>query len=231
VALILTPSGAEGARRSWAFSYLGIALVVAPLAIALLDRYASKAAVPLLAVFAVMLVGNTAAGMNPSYRFPGPPVYGSDTRALTPEVVAAANWLRTTQGRGLRIVTDRYSGLIFGSFGEQDPVTGSVTFPTYDIYLTQPGRPVSPALIGQLSTWRFGYLVVDRRMAIEVPEIQIYFETNEPIPHNGRPAFTLGQLTKFDRAPWTVKIYSSGNIAIYRFDFATLGQAAIGGTK
>ena len=63
----------------------------------------------------------------------------------------------------------------------EDPVTGSVTFPTYDVYLAQPGRPVSPALIGQLSAWRFGYLVVDRRMATEVPEIQIYFENNEPI--------------------------------------------------
>ncbi|GIF18097.1 hypothetical protein BJ973_008938 [Actinoplanes tereljensis] len=231
VLLILTPSGAEGARRSWAFSYLGIALVVAPLAVRLLDRWAGKAAAALLTVFAIVMVGNTAAGMNPSYRFPGPPVYGSDTRALIPEVAAAADWLRATQGRGLRIVADRYSGLIFGSFGGQDPVTGSVTFPTYDVYLTQPGQPVNPALIGQLSAWRFGYLVVDRRMAREVPEIGIYFENNEPIAHNGRPGFTLGQLTKFDHTPWTIKIYDSGNIAIYRFDFASLNVPAIGGGK
>jgi hypothetical protein len=227
--LILTPSGAEGARRSWAFSYLGIALVVAPLVVTLLDRVARIAGPALLAVLAVVLVGNTAAGMNPSYRFPGPPTYGSDTRSLTPEVLAAADWLRATQGRGLRIVADRYSGLIFGSLGGQFPVTGSVTFPTYDLYLTQPLRPAPPALIGQLRSWNFGYLIVDRRMALEVPEIQIYFETNEPIPHDGRPAFTLGQLTKFDRTPWTIKIYDSGNIAIYRFDFASLGLPAHGG--
>ncbi|GAA0588443.1 hypothetical protein GCM10010172_86990 [Paractinoplanes ferrugineus] len=220
--LILTPSGAEGARRSWAFSYLGIALVVAPLAVRLLDRWAAKAAVALLTVFAIVLVGNTAAGMNPSYRFPGPPVYGSDTRAMTPEVVAASQWLRATQGRDLRIVADRYSGLIFGSFGGQEPVTGSVTFPTYDVYLAQPGKPVSPQLIAQLSGWRFSYLVVDRRMAREVPEIQIYFENNEPIAHNGKPGFTIGQLAKFDRMPWTIKIYDSGDIAIYRFDFSVL---------
>jgi hypothetical protein len=220
--LILTPSGAEGARRSWAFSYLGIALVVAPLAVRLLDRWAAKAAAALLTVFAIVLVGNTAAGMNPSYRFPGPPVYGSDTRAMTPEVVAASDWLRATQGRGLRIVADRYSGLIFGSYGGQDPVTGSVTFPTYDVYLTQPGKPVPPHLIGQLSAWRFSYLVVDRRMAREVPEIQIYFENNEPIAHDGKPGFTIGQLTKFDRTPWTIKIYDSGDIAIYRFDFSAV---------
>jgi hypothetical protein len=83
---------------------------------------------------------------------------------------------------------------------------------------------VSPRLIQQLSSWRFSYLVVDRRMAREVPEIQIYFETNEPVPHSDKPAFTLGQLTKFDSTPWTIKIYDSGNIAIYRFDFGSLGQ-------
>jgi hypothetical protein len=234
--LILTPSGAEGARRSWAFSYLGIALVVAPLVVALLSRRPGPVPKPLagaglLAVCAVMLVGNTAAGMNPSYRFPGPPAYGSDTRSVTPEVVAAADWLRDTHGRGLRIVADRYSGLIFGSYGEQNPVTGSVTFPTYEVYLAQPGRPVPPALITQLSSWNFTYLIVDRRMAREVPDIQIYFETNEPIPHDGRPAFSLGQLTKFDGTPWTIKVYDGGDIAIYRFDFASLGLRALGGGR
>jgi hypothetical protein len=236
--LILTPSGAEGARRSWAFSYLGIALVVAPIVVAVLDRahraarrHTVLAGVALLTVCTVVLVGNTAAGMNPSYRFPGPPVYGSDTRAASPEVLAAASWLRATQGRGLRIVADRYSGLIFGSYGEQTPVTGSVTFPTYDLYLAQPGRPVPPALIGRLRQWQFGYLIVDRRMAREVPDIKIYFETNEPIPHDDKPAFTIGQLTKFDRTPWTIKIYDSGDIAIYRFDFGSLGVAARGGTQ
>ena len=224
--LILTPSGAEGARRSWAFSYLGIALVVAPVVIWLLDRAPFYSGTALLAVCAVVMVGNTAAGMNPSYRFPGPPVFGSDTRSAIPEVSAASAWLRSTQGRDLRIVADRYSGLIFGSFGGQRPVTGSVSFPTYDLYLAQPGRQLSPRLIEQLSSWRFTYLIVDRRMAREVPEIQIYFETNEPVPHSDKPAFTLGQLTKFDRTPWTIKIYDSGNIAIYRFDFASLNKAA-----
>ncbi|MEV4344628.1 hypothetical protein AB0J83_09150 [Actinoplanes sp. NPDC049596] len=223
--LILTPSGAEGARRSWAFSYLGIALVVAPLIVALLDRASTKAARGtvaglLLGACAIALVGNTTAGMNPSYRFPGPPAFGSDTRSSIPEVRAASAWLRSTQGRELRIVADRYSGLIFGSYGGQNPVTGSVSFPTYELYLKQPGQAPPARLIEQLSSWRFGYLIVDKRMAREVPEIQIYFETNEPIAHDGRPAFTLGQLTKFDRTPWTIKIYDSGNVAIYRFDFA-----------
>jgi hypothetical protein len=232
--LILTPSGAEGARRSWAFSYLGIALVVAPVVSAALDRFRGRRALAagggLLALTTVLLVGNVAAGMNPSYRFPGPPVFGSDTRAASPEMLAAAAWLRRTQGRHLRIVADRYSGLIFGSYGEEDPVTGSGAFPTYDLYLAPPGRPLSRPLLSQLQSWRFGYLIVDRRMALEVPDIKIYFETNEPIAHDDRPAFTLAQLTKFDALPWTIKIYDSTDVAIYRFDFGSLGASALGGT-
>jgi hypothetical protein len=229
--LILTPSGAEGARRSWAFSYLGIALVVAPVVGSLLrQRFRLVSGGALLALTTVLLVGNVAAGMNPSYRFPGPPAFGSDTRAASPEMLAAAAWLRDTQGRNLRIVADRYSGLIFGSYGEQSPVTGSGAFPTYDLYLAQPGHPVPRPLLTQLQSWRFGYLVVDRRMALEVPDIKIYFETNEPIPHDDRPAFTLAQLTKFDTLPWTIKIYDSTDVAIYRFDFGSLQASGSGGT-
>ncbi|GIE36395.1 hypothetical protein Ait01nite_094400 [Actinoplanes italicus] len=225
--LILTPSGAEGARRSWAFSYLGIAVATAPLIIALLERSRrriSGSGALLLAACALVMVGNTAAGMNPSYRFPGPPVFGADTRAATPELLAASDWLRETHGRGARLVADRYSGLIFGSYGEQEPTTGSESFPTYDLYLAKPGRPMPPALLAQLRDWRFEYLVVDRRMAEQVPEIKIYFETNEPIPHDGRPGFTRAQLTKFDTLPWLIKVYDGPHIAIYRFDFDSLGQ-------
>ncbi|WP_328460844.1 hypothetical protein OHA21_30910 [Actinoplanes sp. NBC_00393] len=234
--LILTPSGAEGARRSWAFSYLGIAVAVAPLIIAFLNRARGRirsimTGAVLLAVCALMLVGNNAAGMNPSYRFPGPPVFGSDTRAATPEVLAAATWLRQTHGREARLVADRYTGLIFGSYGEQEPTTGSATFPAYDLYLTQPGRPMPPGLLHQLRSWRFEYLIVDRRMATEVPDIKIYFETNEPIPHDGRPAFTPAQLTKFDQLPWLIKIYDGPNVAIYRFDFDSLGRQTRGGAR
>ncbi|MEU4157511.1 hypothetical protein [Actinoplanes sp. NPDC026670] len=225
--LILTPSGAEGARRSWAFSYLGIAVATAPLIIALLDRARrriSGSAMFLLATCALMMVGNTAAGMNPSYRFPGPPVFGSDTRAATPELLAASEWLRETRGRGARLVADRYSGLIFGSYGEQEPTTGSESFPAYQLYLAQPGRPMPPALMEQLRAWRFEYLVVDRRMSEQVPDIKIYFENNEPIPHDGKPGFTRAQLTKFDTMPWLIKVYDGPHIAIYRFDFGSQGQ-------
>ncbi|MFB9331605.1 hypothetical protein [Actinoplanes octamycinicus] len=183
----------------------------------------------LLAVCALLLVGNNAAGMNPSYRFPGPPVYGSDTRAATPEVLAAAHWLRDTQGRGVRLVADRYSGLILGSYGEQQPTTGSASFPAYDLYRVRPGQPMPPALLAQLRAWRFEFLVVDRRMAEQVPDINIYFETNEPLRHDGVPAFDRAQLTKFDSLPWLIKIYDGPHLAIYRFDFGSLDRVTAAG--
>ncbi|GAA2857091.1 hypothetical protein Acy02nite_66340 [Actinoplanes cyaneus] len=241
-ALILTPAGAEGARRSWAFSYLGLAIAAAPVVVALLDRVRrlqprlstagrTAAGAGLAGICALLLVGNNAAGMNPSYRFPGPPVYGSDTRAATPEVLAAAHWLLDTQGHGIRLVADRYSGLILGSYGEQRPTTGSESFPAYDLYRAAPGQPIAPALLAQLRDWRFEFLVVDRRMAEQVPDINIYFETNEPLRHDGVPAFDRAQLTKFDTMPWLIKLYDGPHLAIYRFDFGSLGQPVHEGTR
>ncbi|AEV87789.1 membrane protein [Actinoplanes sp. SE50] len=231
--LILTPAGAEGARRSWAFSYLGLAIAAAPAAVALLDLFAGRvlrsiAGALLGTIGAVLLVGNNAAGMNPSYRFPGPPVYGSDTRAATPEVLAAAHWLLDTQGRGIRLVADRYSGLILGSYGEQQPATGSASFPAYDLYRARPGQPIDRHLLAQLRDWHFEFLVVDRRMAEQVPDINIYFETNEPLRHDGVPAFDRAQLTKFDTMPWLIKVYDGPHLAIYRFDFDSLAHPTAG---
>ncbi len=229
---ILAPSGAEGARRSWAVSYLGLALVVAPAAIAPVDRragrwyriawYRAVAGVVLLAGLLVVLVGNTAAGQNPSYRFPGPYTFGSDTRSVTPELLAASGWLRHADGDRLRIVTDRYTGLVFASYGGQDPAAPSRTFPTYDLYLARPGEPVPAPLLTRLTADDYTYLVVDRRLANHVPEIGVYFEPDEPFAHTDRSPFTRANLAKFDARPWTIKVYDSVDYAIYRFDFAAM---------
>ena len=88
---ILAPAGAEGARRSWAFTWIGLCILAAPAVVWLLDwigqraRQWSRASLrsALLAALAISLVGGTAAGLNAAYRFPGPFLYGSDTRSIT----------------------------------------------------------------------------------------------------------------------------------------------------
>ncbi len=68
-------------------------------------------------------------------------------------------------------------------------------------------------------------------MAEQVPDINIYFETNEPLRHDGVPAFDRAQLTKFDTMPWLIKVYDGPHLAIYRFDFGSLDHPVHEGTR
>src|SRR5207253_2959399 len=89
--VMLTEAGNEGARRSWAFTYIGLSLLIAPIIPWLLRRAArwphmEKVTLGgVAAILSIMLVGNVSMQTNEYYRFPGPYVYGSDTRSTTAE--------------------------------------------------------------------------------------------------------------------------------------------------
>jgi hypothetical protein len=230
VLFIFSPLGAEGARRSWAFSWIGLCILASPAALILIDWTARRTRrwaivilrCGLLAALAIALIGGTAAGADASYRFPGPFLYGSDTRSITPELQGTSAWFASRFGPGNRIVTDRYTGLIFASFGLQDPAAPSAGFPVYNLYLAKHGAAIRPAyLLYDLRDSHYTYLIVDGRMAYELPQLGEYFDASEPAaqfaPHNGRPVF-YGRLGKFDTIPWTIKVFQSDNYRIYRFD-------------
>ena len=226
---ILAPSGAEGARRSWAFTWIGLCMLAAPAVVWLLDwvgrrthqwvRYGLRWG--LLATLAIALVGGTAAGLDASSRFPGPFLYGSDARSITPELLAASRWFSTRFGPGNNIVTDRYTGLVFGSLGLQNPAAPSAGFPVYNLYLAKPGATITPAfLLFDLSLSHYTYLIVDERMARDLPELGLYFTNNDPEslkPRDGKSPFH-GRLEKFNTITWLVKVFQSNNYSIYRLN-------------
>jgi hypothetical protein len=228
---ILAPSGAEGARRSWAFTWIGLCILAAPAVVWLLDWARDRVHVwarvslysGLLTALAVALVGGTAAGVNASYRFPGPFLYGSDARSVTPELVAASNWFSARFGTGNNIVTDRYTGLIFGSVGLQNPASPSVGFPVYNLYLAKSGAPIRPAsLLFDLSNSNYAYLIVDGHMAYDLPVTGMYFTPGEPSsldrPQAGKPVFFYGRLSKFNNLKWMVKVFQSDSYSVYRLN-------------
>jgi hypothetical protein len=226
--LTLTPSGAEGARRSWAFTWIGLSMLAGPAAVWLLDqvrrlthrwrRVSLRSG--LVAVLAIALVGGTAAGLDDYYRFPGPFVYGSDARSITPELLATSEWFSARFGTGNNIVTDRYTGLIFASFGAQNTAYVSSKFPIYYLYLAQPGVTIEPSLLAEMTSSNITYLIVDKRMAYELPQLGIYFTSTEPFlsePQGGKPIF-YGRLDKFNTIKWLVKVFQSDNYSIYRIN-------------
>jgi hypothetical protein len=225
---ILSSTGAEGARRSWAFTWIGLSMLVGPAVVWMLDwvrrqirqwlRVGLRSG--LLAALAIALVGGTAAGLNPSYRFPGPFLYGSDARSVTPELLAASEWFSARFGTGNHVITDRNTGLVFGSFGLQSPGTASAGFPFYNLYLAKPGAPVKPPyLLFELSAGRYTYLIVDERIADDIPESGVYFELDEPsfVTKAGKSIFH-GRLGKFNTVTWMVKVFQSENYSIYRLN-------------
>ena len=225
---ILSPSGAEGARRSWAFTWIGLCMLVGPAVVWLLDWTGSRThqwlrlslRSGLVVALAIALVGGTAAGPDASYRFPGPFLFGSDARSITPELLGTSEWFSAHFGTGNNIVTDRDTGLVFGSYGLQNPAAPSASFPAYNLYLAQPGAPIEPSYLQyELSNSGYNYMIVDGRMAYEVPENGVYFDENEPhfLTKAGKPIF-YGRLSEFGMIPWMVKVFQSDNYSIYRLD-------------
>jgi hypothetical protein len=228
---ILSSAGAEGARRSWAFTWIGLSMLAGPAVIWLLDwagrrsrqwrRVSLRSG--LFVALAIALTGGTAAGLDVSYRFPGPFLYGSDTRSVTPELLAANEWFRARFGTGNKIVTDRYTGLVFASFGLQYTASPSEGFPVYNLYLAKPGAPIEPAyLFSELSLSNYTYLIVDERMAYDVPELGVYFTASDPasVQPQGNKSPFQGRLNKFNTVQWAIKIFESDNYSIYRFNLS-----------
>jgi len=77
-------------------------------------------------------------------------------------------------------------------------------------------------LLRELRTSNYRYMVVDRRMARYLPRIGVYFEPDEPEAFRRKTPPPLTALDRYDRLPWTIPVYQSDNLAIYRFDFASL---------
>ncbi len=234
-AFIFSQAGAEGSRRSWAVTWIGLAILAALSAAWLVDWASLRRRVVarwtavgvLTAMTATALVGGTAAGLDASYRFPGPYLYGSDARSDTPELHAMAQWFRARFGPGHRLVTDRYTGLEMASFGLQDTAMPSAAFPVWDLYTAAPGQPLGPPLLFTVLTeGHYRYLVVDKRIATDVPLLGIYFEGNEPgnfVRPDGRPIFS-GRLAKFNGVPWMSEIFESDNYAVYRMNLPAGSQ-------
>ena len=222
---ILSPAGAEGARRSWAFTWIGLCMLGGPAAVWLVNWAAQRARrlsrvtlrAALTVALALTLIGGTAAGLDASYRFPGPFLYGSDARSVSPELLAASKWFSAQYGVGNNIVTDRYSGLVFGSFGLQNPDSPSAGFPVWNLYLGKPGTP--SFLLSDLFLSNYTYVIVDEHMAYELPQLNIYFSSGEPAAllrsQDGKPPF-YRPLQKFGLMDWMVKVFQSDSYSIYR---------------
>ena len=144
-----------------------------------LRRRAVASVSALTGVVAIIAVGNVASGVSVQYRFPGAFVYGSDARTVSQETRGAVDWMETTAGTGNRTIADRDTGLAFGTLGDavdRESVGGVAAVGVLSCDVKQPSA-------GMLEGLRRGaprYLIVDTRMAEQVPRTGVYFAPEEP---------------------------------------------------
>jgi hypothetical protein len=225
VLFLLAPSGAEGARRSWAFTYVGIAIIGAFLISRARDRLPVWRSRPvLLLLFVVVLIGNVGAGLNDQYRFPRPFRWGTDTNSASAEARTVAEQLAAEAGE-VRVVTDRYTRLQVGAYGGLDVAAPSSGFPAWDI--TQTSDDLAVQLAWSLDTSHYDYVVVDTRMAAEPPFNGDNYGPGDPLAGRATP---INQLDRLDRVPWAARIITTKHLRVYRLDLskpcATVGSGS-----
>lgn len=250
---LLTAFGNEGGRRSWTFSYIGLAL----LAGAVMDHYLSRPAGdgreagqdreagvrdsgrgrgrgrqaigvlrrrrwPLITAVAlvVLLIGNTDSSVDVEYRFPGPYVYGSDTRSITDELMYVTRWFEKTQPPDPTIITDRYTGLPLGGFAGANLAQPSKGFPFWDLYFKAGQPPVG--LLTEIGFSGYDYLIIDDRMAKYLPAIGAYFTASEPGAFEHKKPVPLQALTRYHLEPWATEVLNTNHYSVYRLNPALL---------
>ncbi len=240
---LFTTGGTEGAHRSWAFSFIGIAVLCglarsfslhrddatadeqhrrSP-AVASLSRLFRSPNVRIAiagAVFVAMAVGGMAAGQeNVSSRFPGIPRVGDDERAINPESRAVSDWLAAHAPIDTRVLADRYASFEIGSHGRMAALSPSPPFPLWDMFMRE--TPISPEVLKELHDSKIRYIVVDARMATVRPALGYWFTVDEP-GVNSSYLYPAAALARFNCLPWLQATYGAGPLTVYQVDRAVL---------
>jgi hypothetical protein len=216
VPLTLTTEGAQGSHRSWASTFVGVAVLPAALVILFefdqREQFFKRTAATVGAVvFAVLLVGNVAADAQPDARFPGPYQFGSDTLSVTPETLRFADWVQAHLGPGARVVTDRFTALALTVHADAITPIQAHDLPIGNIWYNS--VPPGPALISAMERQGDDYLAVDVRDAQ-------YNTTGPPLFFTGEPKrVPVQNVTRLGHWPWLRLIYSSQHYRLYKIDY------------
>lgn len=220
---ILAPSGAEGARRSWGFAYVGVALIVAMVVVHRPQNrprwlLATQRVPVLVTLFAALVVGNVGGGLNDPYRFPSPFRWGTDTNSASDEARTVARDLNGEVGR-VRVVSDSYTRLQLAAYGGMILAAPSPGFPAWQ--LVQSSEDPSPELAGMLVSSDYNFLVVDVRMGEEAPFNGHNFGENDPLRGRATP---MTNLTRLDSVPWATRVITTEHLRVYRLDLMPIAM-------
>jgi hypothetical protein len=178
--LVLVASAAEGARRSWAWGYLGLAVLAAVALDAAADRPRTRwtpvRATGAVAAALLLMVGGVAVSLDERYRLPGPVQTGADARSFSLEAWQLAEVLAPQVRSGDRLLADRY---VRGPLVVSAPlvaVSPSAAYPVWDPLLSEEPGPDMLWLMART----VDLVVVDVRMGDRRPPAGFWFNRGEP---------------------------------------------------
>ena len=217
--LILTGS-ADVAYRSWTFFFVGVSFVVAYATNRMIRQ--RKFLIKTFAFIAVILilVSGISLGDNPSGRFLGSVNLVSGPTAMTSDVIYASNWFEEEIGRYNNILGDLTIQWVFGGYGVQNITTSeawSIFFP----------KTINNTVINILKIHNIEYIIVDKRITEFLGRSGHYFSWMEPYVE-GHPGYGSIQplpkecIDKFDDGIFLSRMYSNGNITIYKINIKKL---------
>jgi hypothetical protein len=237
-ALRVTGAGIESANRSFEFVFAGVAVLLALCFTHLLDQTERPVALRVrgrrllgrrpasayigsgkLAAFAVtaatiLFVGGVIV-LWPLYgALPGRYIPGADIRSITSEGIAAARWIRREYGIGQRVLTDRSNAQIVASYGDGNPVEGSVG--SLSVARVFVSSQVDATVREILRAKHVQFLLVDTRLASAAPARGFYFTSTELNGATWTHPIALSWLTKFATTPGFSLVFDDGAMQVYR---------------
>jgi hypothetical protein len=161
----------------------------------------------------VTFVGAFLLGELQATRQPGPYLVGAEDRSVTPQGIAAADFAAAHLPPGSRVLSDRTTATLLGSYGGMDPIFGryaGISLPRV-IFAPRFEHADERVIHGQ----SLSFVVIDRRLSRETPLIGYYVESDEPGAFVRRRAVGTEVLEKLRSVPGVSKIYANGQIVIY----------------
>jgi hypothetical protein len=217
LALRLSLAGTETSNRASEFLFLGLGAVIGFAYLRWLrepidgGRRSGSIRLALTGLLCVTTLGGITVGTSSTALLPGPYRVAADSRSITPENVAAARWARVHLPFDSRQLTDSSNKALMAAYGLQDPQGG--TSLGRDVAAIFSAHELGKGVMRMISYDDIEYLVVDTRLASELPRSGHYFDSGEP--NSPVEPLRLEALKKFSHSRLLDKIYSSGDIRIY----------------
>jgi hypothetical protein len=217
LALRLTQAGSETSNRASEFLFLGLALVAGGVLASRPAPWTAGRAVGdrllVTAVIGVMFAGGVVIGWPPASRVPGRALIEADPRSVEPYDLAAARWAARHLPADSRMVADRANGLLMSAYGGQAPQIGAVRDLPFSAIIISPRWGATEERI--VAAAHIEYVVVDRRLAGQIPALGLYVDHDEPEANAHRTPLSPLAIAKFRRQPNLLRVYDNGEVAIY----------------